>query len=356
MEPWRDISTLEMVTKQPRPPIARLCPSGNIVTSIPDAETVLHDFVGEEYVYVRLIQTPEEIINMTIEDVVYRPTADNILPDDDDGFFERFWNRFTISFGGDEDSPGWFTQLFENLAWPSMPDWLRDWTWPSLPRWEWPSMPDWLINWTWPSLADLEWPLPDWLIEWTWPPLPSWEWPIPGWLNSIVSLPGLIADSITEVFENIRDTIIYSITAFFIDFDWLDFLIGLIVPSESFWEEWFDHLAARLSERLPYQTYINTIGLLRNVGSPHVPFDISIESDSITPIAMNANGLIDTSNAQSVVSGMFNLMRPFLDPIRTLLYGLYFLLLAYYNYKQIYFLIRGTSFFGVGHTISDEVS
>ena len=113
-----------------------------------------------------------------------------------------------------------------------------------------------------------------------------------------------------------------------------DWLIHLIVPSDEFFQNRFDELDERLRDKLPFQTYINTLGRLKYVsnaldGNSSV---LDFEFDYMgTPINIELGRFID----------------PFLPRVRSIITGLYILFIAVYNYRQIMFLIRGTiDFFG----------
>lgn len=113
--------------------------------------------------------------------------------------------------------------------------------------------------------------------------------------------------------------------------DILDFIIHIFIPREDFWEYQFDRLDGRLREKLPFQTYIDTIGRLREVSDrldgAYSVFDITYEI-----------------NDREFQLDIGRHIAPFLVNIRTLVTGLYVILLAYYNYRQVMFLIRGQNY------------
>jgi len=111
----------------------------------------------------------------------------------------------------------------------------------------------------------------------------------------------------------------------------LDFIIHIFVPREEFWEYQFDRLDGRLREKLPFQTYIDTIGRLRDVSG-------TLDGDaSIFDITYEIDG-------QQFQLDIGRHIEPHLYNLRMLVAGLYTILLVYYNYRQIMFLIRGTTF------------
>ena len=112
----------------------------------------------------------------------------------------------------------------------------------------------------------------------------------------------------------------------------LDFIIHIFIPREDFWEYHFDRLDGRLREKLPFQTYIDTVGRLSEVvnaleGSYYSVFDITYELEG-----------------REFQLDIGRHIAPHLHPLRMLVTGFYVLFLAYYNYRQIMFLIRGRNY------------
>ena len=111
----------------------------------------------------------------------------------------------------------------------------------------------------------------------------------------------------------------------------IDFIVHIFIPRESFWQDHFDRLDGRLREKLPFQTYIDTIGRLREVSG-------RLDNDpSIFDITYELNG-------QEFQLDIGRHIGPHLHNLRILVTGFYVLLLAYYNYRQVMFLIRGRNY------------
>jgi len=108
----------------------------------------------------------------------------------------------------------------------------------------------------------------------------------------------------------------------------LDFIIHIFIPREDFFEYQFDRLDGRLRDKLPFQTYIDTIGRLREVSEAldgdYTVFDITYELQG-----------------QQFQLDIGRHIAPHLPQIRTLITGLYIIFIAYYNYRQVMFMIRG---------------
>ncbi|MCL2188083.1 MAG: hypothetical protein FWC16_03415 [Defluviitaleaceae bacterium] len=135
--------------------------------------------------------------------------------------------------------------------------------------------------------------------------------------NSVRNLPNAIIDGMTTMFQN------------------------LFVPSETFFQDNFDELQDELRERLPYQIYIDTFGQLRNM---QTALDMSATTRAlpITHATANATNL-SLDNPEQYISMVTNLIRPHLNAIRNVVGALYGILLALFNYRQLLWLIRGTS-------------
>jgi hypothetical protein len=111
----------------------------------------------------------------------------------------------------------------------------------------------------------------------------------------------------------------------------LDFILHIFIPREDFWEYHFNRLDGRLREKLPFQTYLDTIGRLREVSG-------ALDGDA------SVLDLTYEINDQQFQLDISRFIAPHLYTARTLITGLYVILLVYYNYRQIMFLIRGTTF------------
>ena len=113
----------------------------------------------------------------------------------------------------------------------------------------------------------------------------------------------------------------------------LDFVIHIFIPREDFWEHSFDRLDGRLNEKLPFQTYIDTIGRLKEVSD-------RLDGD---PTALDITYDLNGNQYQLDIGRHLS---QFIEYLRILITGVYIILIAYYNYRQIMFLIRGTNYIG----------
>ena len=110
-----------------------------------------------------------------------------------------------------------------------------------------------------------------------------------------------------------------------------EWIVWIFVPRQEFFQYHFDLLDGRLMDKLPFQTYIETIGRLREVSG-------ALDGDaSMFDITYELSG-------QQFQLDIGRHIAPHLYRVRTLITGLYVILLVYYNYRQIMFLIRGTTF------------
>lgn len=113
--------------------------------------------------------------------------------------------------------------------------------------------------------------------------------------------------------------------------DIIDYIIHVFIPREDFWEYHFNRLDGRLRDKLPFQTYIDTIGRLKEVSN-------RLDGDySMLDLTYELDG-------QEFQLDIARHISPFLQPIRLLVTGLYAILLAYYNYRQIMFMVRGRNY------------
>ena len=110
-----------------------------------------------------------------------------------------------------------------------------------------------------------------------------------------------------------------------------NFFLNLFVPGEDFFQNHFNDIEARLQTRLPFQSFITTIARLGDV-SGHMDDDYSVFD-----ISFEFNG-------QPMRFDIGRHIAPYLRHVRTMVTGLYVIFLAYYNYRQIMFLIRGTNY------------
>jgi hypothetical protein len=111
----------------------------------------------------------------------------------------------------------------------------------------------------------------------------------------------------------------------------LNFFISIFVPRTNYFQIEIDILEDRLHRRLPFQTFIEAIARLQAVSG-------AMDGDAtVFDVDFNYGG-------ERIRVDMGSRMLPHLQQARTLITGLYVILLAYYNYRQIYFLIRGTNY------------
>jgi len=219
------------------------------------------------------------------------------------------------------------------------------WTWPGLPDWL-PSLPDWLPGLpSFPSLPSL-------------PSIPGLngllEMVRDGIVGAIGALSNVISgllDNIFGVLNNILSTL-GGIATTIID-ALRDLFLFLFVPGEDFFQSNFDTLSDRLRERLPYQTYLDTFGQLRNIqialSEPITPAEMNYAS--ITPLATPDATNWDLNNHQQYISTITTIIRPFLTSARTVVGGLYVILFSLWNVKQMLWLLRGSTPSG-GTTVS----
>ena len=106
-----------------------------------------------------------------------------------------------------------------------------------------------------------------------------------------------------------------------------EWLIHIVIPREEYFAEKLDQLNNKLQEKLPYQIYTQTIGRLREITAKENAATIRFDY-------MGAQQEID-------ISGV---IKPFKEKFQGIITGLYVLFFAYYNYRQIMHLIRGTNY------------
>ena len=111
----------------------------------------------------------------------------------------------------------------------------------------------------------------------------------------------------------------------------LDWLVGLVVPSEVFFETEYEKLDKKLSDKLPFRTYIDTVGRLKEISAV-------LDGDaSALDISFEYEGEQQRIDIGSVLA-------PHLPKFRAIVTGLYVLFIAFYNYRQVMHLIRGTNY------------
>jgi len=124
----------------------------------------------------------------------------------------------------------------------------------------------------------------------------------------------------------------------------LDGLVGLFVPSEDFWEYHFDRISTEMMEKFPYYRYIQLIENLLDVSDSH---------DGLFAIPDMPDG-VHGLYARLHLLDMMRRISPYLSPFRVLITGMYAIFIAHYNYRQFYFMIRGTTYAGIGQTIENS--
>lgn len=109
-----------------------------------------------------------------------------------------------------------------------------------------------------------------------------------------------------------------------------DLAISLFVPSDTFFNDQFNKIKLPLIDKLGYQQYIDVFK--------------DFNSDTLQDITITIKG-------QTVVIVKLSIFEKFRNLCNSAVYGLMFFGLAYYNYSQIYRLIRGNSYGKMAQTI-----
>jgi hypothetical protein len=110
-----------------------------------------------------------------------------------------------------------------------------------------------------------------------------------------------------------------------------DWLIHLVIPRDGYFEDELNKLDEKFREKIPFDTYVTTIGRLKEVSGA---FDGNAE---ILDVEYEYMGQTNKLN----ISG---LIAPHLPLFRDIVTGLYMIFIAHYNYRQIMHLIRGTTY------------
>lgn len=116
-----------------------------------------------------------------------------------------------------------------------------------------------------------------------------------------------------------------------------DFIKGLVVPGEDYWNNKYNVLNEKLKSKLPYSVYIDVIR-------------------GLSDIASDSEGFVDMEyefSGTSVVIPL-SIVNPFISTYRLIIKGFFGLMLAYYNYRQVMFLIRGTTYSAIGTATYDS--
>lgn len=124
--------------------------------------------------------------------------------------------------------------------------------------------------------------------------------------DTIVSLPSILIEKIKDLF------------------------LFLFIPDESFFRDNFDIVKSNLSNKLDVESYNFILTSLQDVTGNEFK-DVEIE-------IMGVSGkIIDASVVNKSINSLHFLIR-----------GAMYLFLVFYNYKMIYFLVRGTTFTNIG--------
>lgn len=129
-----------------------------------------------------------------------------------------------------------------------------------------------------------------------------------------------------------------------------DLLIWLFVPSDDFWNGEYEKLKSTLEAKLPYEKYVSVIASLDSAVA-------ASSRGSISGFDSNGSGFEDftfTVMGATVVLPWSKYINDYLPALRSLIRGFFYLLLAYYNYRQIMFLIRGTTYSSIGNAKPDS--
>lgn len=121
----------------------------------------------------------------------------------------------------------------------------------------------------------------------------------------------------------------------------IDSIIHIVVPRDDFFKEEFSKLDEKLKNKLPFKTYIETIGRLKEVSNK---YDGNASALNLEFEYMGENVKFEIGSYIS----------PYLPQIRMIITGMYVIFIAYYNYRQIMHLIRGTNYGGMKTGAAEE--
>ena len=168
-------------------------------------------------------------------------------------------------------------------------------------------------------------------------------------------------------------------------FDWLlerlkNLLLWLFIPSDEFWETQNDNLTSVLKNKLPADEFIDVIRSLENIRGSHTD---EYHTDDhmhagITLMNTNSGTMSTTSEMSAIVSGggdfiditsdsgfddiaftmmevdvvlpISDIVNRYIPVLRGLIRGFFYIILAYYSYRNIIFFIRKTHFMPLGLT------
>jgi hypothetical protein len=117
-----------------------------------------------------------------------------------------------------------------------------------------------------------------------------------------------------------------------------NWLIHLVIPRDEFFQNEFGKLDVKLKDKLPYQIYIDTIGTLSDV-SDATAGSISILDQEVVYAGETVPLEFGTQTEKVLNMGGLSF-----DWIRGVIRGVFVIALAYYNYRQILFAVRRTTF------------
>lgn len=137
--------------------------------------------------------------------------------------------------------------------------------------------------------------------------------------------------SIWAVLKNILDFLLNLITDLLSAIK--DLLLSLFVPNDTYFSDTIDGLKSQLQSKLPYEQYYSL-------------FEQEYTGSKLEDIYINIYG-------RDIVVVRVTLLEKFRDFFNTVCYAFMFFGLAYYNYRQVYKLIRGSSYTDNIGTISN---
>ena len=141
-------------------------------------------------------------------------------------------------------------------------------------------------------------------------------------VDGITGLPDVVWGKFSEVLNGIKDLLSPESI--------IELLKTVFLPDEQFFSDHFDILKGKLEERLSYNAYIEAVSLLKNVTTGSIP-DVKATLWGTECTIVNMGFIRD--NIRS---------------LHSLIRGVFFILLALYNYRMVLFLIRGTDYIGAG--------
>lgn len=170
-----------------------------------------------------------------------------------------------------------------------------------------------------------------------------------------------IADTIINFIGSIFD-FLFNLAITLVDMI-KELLLWLFVPSDNFWIDSYNILDSTLKEKLPYDKYIEVIAMLGSLDTSEDIVSFGFETFDITErnnTIVVYEGFEDytfTVLGVDVVLPYSSYVNQYLPILRNLIRSFFYILLAYYNYRQFMFLIRGTTYSPIGNAkASDRAS